>query len=238
MASCQGTLAVGTDHDELHATDTYKEYYRPQADTGNRQLPGPNNTHGETSNLDDRCTAAARRCETPPIDGRQDGLICRNKKSTGIILAGCLLLVAAIVGGTLGGLRAHNSPPRETASTASSTYVPTSTSGTAAASSTSVPVSAWNASNSSLASVAWTGEDGLGYRRLYHQDSAGVIRESAWNSSGQEWRLSDVALAKAKPSSPLAAAVVGTKNFTFVCLGAGAFDHSSCLAELTPINSK
>lgn len=127
-----------------------------------------------------------------------------------------LLLVGAIVGGIVGGLSNRNdSSSDQEASTGSpdsaAAALPSSPDSTGAPSSPK-PL------NSSLASVAWSEPSGLAYRRLYYQDDAGTIKESAWNSSGNEWYSSNENLAKAKPSSPIAAAVVGNTTLRFVSL--------------------
>ncbi|KAL8787650.1 MAG: hypothetical protein Q9213_002081 [Squamulea squamosa] len=69
--------------------------------------------------------------------------------------------------------------------------------------------------SSSLASVAWSSPDGLRSRRLYYQDDAGTVKESAWNSSADQWYLSNNNLANAKRTSPIAAAVAGNSTWPF-----------------------
>lgn len=88
--------------------------------------------------------------------------------------------------------------------------------------------------NSSLASVAWLDDGGVGHRRLYYQDSAGTIKESWWNSTAAVWYRSTVAMGKARLNSPLAAAVVGPKKYNFVGtklknIDRGQADHGSNL---------
>ena len=72
-----------------------------------------------------------------------------------------------------------------------------------------------------MASVAWTDSDQVAYRRLYYQDSAGTVKESAWNSTGNAWYSSNDAVGIGKQGSPLAAAVVGPKRHDFVGIGLG-----------------
>ncbi|KAL8949000.1 MAG: hypothetical protein Q9222_004856 [Ikaeria aurantiellina] len=153
-----------------------------------------------------------------------------------------LILVAAVIGGSLGGLSARNSSSDKTpqsaltvqpvpifiTSTASNTAISatstpsavtvipvpifiTSTTSNTGISAASTPTASPTAFNSSLASVAWTDVNRVGYRRLYYQDSAGVIKEAAWNSSGGTWYSSNDSLATAKPNSPIAAAVIGPR---------------------------
>ncbi|KAI4242648.1 MAG: hypothetical protein L6R42_010940, partial [Xanthoria sp. 1 TBL-2021] len=132
-----------------------------------------------------------------------------------------LLLIGAIVGGIVGGLSNRNdSSSNQEASTGSpdsaAAASPSSPDSTGRPSSTSIPAPpSPKPLNSSLASVAWSEPSGLGYRRLYYQDDAGTIKESAWNSSGNEWYSSNEKLAKAKPSSPIAAAVAGNLTWPF-----------------------
>ncbi|KAL8691836.1 MAG: hypothetical protein Q9224_004088, partial [Gallowayella concinna] len=127
-----------------------------------------------------------------------------------------LLLIAAVVGGTVGGLSARNATSNKEAPTAS-TGSPATSKSTASPSLTPAPSQTPSASlNSSLASVAWTDKDGRGYRRLYYQDSEGTIKESAWNSTGNQWYPSNQELAKARLNTPLAAAVIGNQTSDFV----------------------
>ncbi|KAL8652867.1 MAG: hypothetical protein Q9226_004082 [Calogaya cf. arnoldii] len=117
-----------------------------------------------------------------------------------------LLLIGAIVGGIVGGLsNGNDSSPDEEA--------PTGPPDPAAAAAAPPPPP--KSLNSSLASVAWSAPSGLGYRRLYYQDKAGTIKESAWNSSGSEWYASNESLGKAKPHSPIAASVAGNTTWPF-----------------------
>ncbi|KAL8943037.1 MAG: hypothetical protein Q9216_001325 [Gyalolechia sp. 2 TL-2023] len=149
-----------------------------------------------------------------------------------------LFLLAAIAGGTIGGVKSSSEP----SSTAPGSTIPSNTASTPVSSSTaagsavhlntaSTPISTPTAAgsdtpsnavskptstpsaasapfNSSLASIAWADSDGVGYRRLYYQDSAGTIKESAWNSSARKWYVSNEAMGIAKPKSPLAASVL------------------------------
>ncbi|KAL8730662.1 MAG: hypothetical protein Q9181_004590 [Wetmoreana brouardii] len=124
----------------------------------------------------------------------------------------CLLLIGAIVGGIAGGLSNRKAPP--------GTGGPTTLSGSTAppAVSTVTPGPAQPSSkplNSSLASVAWSSHDGIRYRRLYYQDDAGTVKESAWNNTADKWYLSNNNLANAKKGSPIAAAVAGNSTSPF-----------------------
>ncbi|KAL8852331.1 MAG: hypothetical protein Q9221_002827 [Calogaya cf. arnoldii] len=116
-----------------------------------------------------------------------------------------LLLIGAIVGGVVGSLSNRNNGP------SSDNEAPTEPPDPAAAAQPPSPKS-WN---SSLASVAWSASGGLGYRRLYYQDDAGTIKESAWNSSGNEWYSSNESLGKGKLRSPIAASVAGNITWPF-----------------------
>ena len=118
-----------------------------------------------------------------------------------------LLLIGAIVGGVVGGLSNRNDSPSN----------PPSPSPSPRPASIPAPPSP-KPLNSSLASVAWSDPRSLAYRRLYYQDAAGTIKESAWNSSGNEWYSSNENVAKAKLNSPIAASVAGNITWPFVSL--------------------
>lgn len=129
-----------------------------------------------------------------------------------------LLLIAAIVGGTVGALATRkDSSSDERSSTASTAALPSGPTSTAPSSSTPGPAQpSAKPFNSSLASIAWSDTSGTGYRRLYYQDSGGAIKESAWNSSDNEWYSSNDNLGNAKPNSPIAASVAGARIWPFV----------------------
>ncbi|KAL8992555.1 MAG: hypothetical protein Q9169_007010 [Polycauliona sp. 2 TL-2023] len=121
------------------------------------------------------------------------------KKRIWLPLAAVLLL-AALIGGLVGGLTNRHDTSDKSAATTSD--APAS-------------VASPDTLNSSLASVAWTDQENVAYRRLYYQDSAGTVKESAWNSSGNAWYSSNEAVGTARRGSPLAAAVVGPKRLEF-----------------------
>ncbi|KAL8669932.1 MAG: hypothetical protein Q9168_005497 [Polycauliona sp. 1 TL-2023] len=129
------------------------------------------------------------------------------KRKRILISLAALVLIGAVAGGVAGGLssRKHSSPTTET-----SNILPDPGSPSIAGPPSPKPL------NSSLASVAWTTQSGeLASRRLYYQDDAGVIKESTWNSSGDEWYSSNENLGTAKLNSPIAAAVAGNKTWPF-----------------------
>lgn len=121
-----------------------------------------------------------------------------------------LILIAAVIGGTLGALKSRDdsSPTSPPPAAGTASAIPPNTSST----STSTPSPSAAPFNSSLASVAWTDKNGEGNRRLYYQDSAGTVKESAWNSSAAQWYSSNEALWNAKLNSPLAASVLGDRR--------------------------
>ncbi|KAL8674340.1 MAG: hypothetical protein Q9168_001269 [Polycauliona sp. 1 TL-2023] len=150
---------------------------------------------------------------TQPESDSPPGSTVWKKKRLWVPLAN-LVFLAAIVGGIMGGLLIHRDRPSREASSSSSnsiTQLIPQPSSTAEA----VPRPSAKPLNSSLASVAWMNSEGLNHRRLYYQDSVGTIKESAWNSSGDEWYSSNNALGKARPNSPLAAAVAGNQTWDF-----------------------
>lgn len=198
-----------------------KEHYLPDA---LQLVPPPINTHNLYT--------------TQPGSGTPSGSTIWKKKRLWLPLA-TLVFLAAIVGGIVGGFLIHRDPPSRQASNEppSSTAESVPLKASPALSSTtaeSVPPKASSVVsstttttttllqpsakplNSSLASVAWKDNEGLEYRRLYYQDSAGNIKESAWNNSANGWYSSSKALAQARQNSPLAAAVAGNLSWPFV----------------------
>ncbi|KAL8748113.1 MAG: hypothetical protein Q9190_000075 [Brigantiaea leucoxantha] len=138
----------------------------------------------------------------------------RRKRFIVLGIALLLILVGAVVGGAVGGTLSHKnnrtSSQELSNSTTSSTHSSPSTTSPTLSSQigTVVPTSSPSTAPfiSNLASVSYTDQDNVPQRRLYHQDSKGILKESAWNGSDQEWYISTEALALAKPGSPLAAA--------------------------------
>ncbi|KAL8876889.1 MAG: hypothetical protein Q9198_004990 [Flavoplaca austrocitrina] len=139
-----------------------------------------------------------------------------------------LLLIGAIVAGVVGGLSAR----RDSSDTASpDSEAATSPSSPGSTSSASVPAqTSPKPLNSSLASVAWSEPGGLGHRRLYYQDDAGIVKESAWNSSGDEWYAANEDLGNAKKNSPIAAAVAGNITWPFVSTPGRSGEHFNVIA--------
>ncbi|KAL8960080.1 MAG: hypothetical protein Q9193_003158 [Seirophora villosa] len=121
-----------------------------------------------------------------------------------------LILIPAVIGGTLGALKSRedSSPTSAPPAAGTASAIPSNTGSIV----TSTPSPSAAPFNSSLASVAWTDKDGGGNRRLYYQDSAGTVKESAWNSSAAQWYSSNEALGDAKLNSPLAASVLGDQR--------------------------
>lgn len=137
------------------------------------------------------------------------------------ISVACILLVSAIIGGVVGGLKSRKDgpSPKETSSASSDSTGGSHTSlisTTPSSVSTGAGTSATASFNSSLASVAWADNEGQSYRRLYYQDSTGKIKEAAWNSTGESWYASPGDLGEARERSPIAAAVAGNTTWPFV----------------------
>ena len=209
MAFRKNISASRADHTEVPLSDTCKEFHLPpeEARADTYKEPIQNAIDGRTNYpipYSPTLESDVKLVKSSP-KVKQKRNTWSKKKRLWTLLVGGSLLVMAVIGGTIGGLYAH----KHRSANATSTLPPPSTP-------SSFPSPAWNASNSSLASVAWTDHSGLAQRRLYHQTFAGMIMESAWNSSAQIWYLSNIALTRAMPGSPLAAAVVGPQNFTFV----------------------
>lgn len=67
-----------------------------------------------------------------------------------------------------------------------------------------------------LASVAWNDTDGATQHRVYYQDGDGYIRESSWDPWTISWLSTPEPIGRAKPGTPIAAAVASSSNFRFV----------------------
>ena len=67
-----------------------------------------------------------------------------------------------------------------------------------------------------LASVAWNDTDGITQHRVYYQDGDGYIRESSWDPWTISWLSTPEPIGRAKPGTPIAAAVTGSSTFRFV----------------------
>ena len=67
-----------------------------------------------------------------------------------------------------------------------------------------------------LASVAWNDTDGITQHRVYFQDGDGYIRESSWDPWTMSWLSTPEPIGRAKPDTPIAAAVAGSSTFRFV----------------------
>ena len=63
-------------------------------------------------------------------------------------------------------------------------------------------------SDSAIAAISFTDNSNVIQYRLYYQDPSNIIRESSWNASGNKWYESNPSISPAKPSTPLAAAVL------------------------------
>ncbi|KAL8799199.1 MAG: hypothetical protein Q9200_007598 [Gallowayella weberi] len=191
-----------------------KEYYSPQDQlppeifhVNHPTSPGPNAYRSHAP-----WHATQSEQNQPPT---QEKRALWKRKGFWIPLA-ILVLIGAIVGGIAGGLTIRKysfsvSDKEDSKTSPNSTAAsPSKSISTASPSSTSSPAQPSSKPlNSSLALVAWSDHGNLKHRRLYYQDDTGTIKESAWNSSADMWYLSQDNLAKAKPNTPIAAAVAG-----------------------------
>ncbi|KAL8914983.1 MAG: hypothetical protein Q9172_006977 [Xanthocarpia lactea] len=200
MAFTEGLIIGRHDEDLPEARIQEEKEYHPHPSEGhlvpvNPTTENPVNSHGSSQ---------VNHTQASRIYGRR----WRRKRIW--IPVATVLLIAIILGATLGGLR---SPHRQTDNASSATVAssPTIATSMSPVATTGTPARL----NSSLASVAWTGSDRASQRRLYYQTSAGIVKESAWNSSAGEWYLANEAIAIARPNSPLAAAVTGSRQRFF-----------------------
>lgn len=234
MASCQTVDTSRADQGDLPEVSRYEEkehivmddekelsnisnsaqghQFFPETDPNNVLIQNrPLGFHGSGSNWH---TAESQ------LNKPRRGVSLGRKKLLWIFLTS-ILLIGAIIGGAVGGLKSRkdDSSPKETSSASSDSPSgsPTSSLSPAPSSvSTSAQTSATNLFNSSLASIAWADYGGLNYRRLYYQDSTNKIQEMAWNNSGDSWYALQEDLGEAKEGSSIAAAVAENISWPFV----------------------
>ena len=120
----------------------------------------------------------------------------RHKTCFVLLAAVLMLIIAGSVAGVIVGRTAAHRPSPTTSGTPTTSRTPTAT---------RVPYV-----NTGLAAMQWMDLDHTRHQRLYYQDNAGRIRESAWNSDTDflaAWEvntISDIV----EPATPLAAAAV------------------------------
>ena len=166
---------------DLSAWDTKKELSRPY-DPYDASAP---EKVGEYADPD------------PPFSSKRNRTICGlRRRIFWITIALSVLVIAAIIGGAVGG----------TVSKHARKHVH-STSSTLLANTSDVPSASQLLNSTSLSAVAWNDTTQTLQQRLYIQASDSNIWELSWNSAVQRWFTSSKAIAKAKPGSPLAAAV-------------------------------
>ena len=139
-----------------------------------------------------------------------------------LIILTIAVLVGLAVGLTVGRHNSHQKMGRgsntaaPTASNISSPEVPTASN----TSSTAAPIASHSGSgvsrNSSLAAIAFNDTSGSLHYRVYYQDDTAMVKESSWNASTKLWQVSNIAIGKAKPKTPLAAIVTGPPTYAFV----------------------
>lgn len=127
------------------------------------------------------------------------------------------IVIAAAVGGGVGGATVKRSK-NETTKT-SSPASPSSPSNSTASST----FTAESYANTGLAVMQWTDQSGILHKRLYYQDNANKVRESAWNNNtdfNTTWNINTIS-GSVKPGTPIAA-VAGyphaSYNYTLVSL--------------------
>ncbi|KAL9043405.1 MAG: hypothetical protein Q9214_003408 [Letrouitia sp. 1 TL-2023] len=228
-----GTLEVARGeqgHSTLEVEQPALEAYRSQHRTG------PWNSQA----VDDQAVYNGRHKE----DGGESPITTkkpRSKRKPFIILGIVLLviIIGAIIGGAVGGTLSHkhNGTPHQSISnkTASNTDLGQSTTPTTSNSPIGTTAHSGTPSTtpftSNLASVSYRDKDNTVQYRLYHQDSKGMVKESAWNSRDQEWYIGNEGLALAKPGSPLAAAITPDMD-SFQQLNLYCIDPNGYLVEM------
>lgn len=135
--------------------------------------------------------------------------VCGLRWRWAILVSGVFLfvLVGGVVGGVVGSKRRHSS-----SDSANNAHVPQSTpSGNA---STSNPIAAERLKglrgNSSIAATTFDDNTQTRHYRVYYQDENDIVKESAWNMSGNLWYVSNENIGKAKSGSPIAVASSGS----------------------------
>jgi hypothetical protein len=138
----------------------------------------------------------------------------RNSKTLWIISAILLFLIlaAAIGGGVGGSLSAKKHHNNGSTSISSPTPSPTN----------SPPNTRPIYQNSGLAAMQWVDLNNTNHYRVYYQDASNAIMESAWDSNGTTWQVSQVSdpAFQVKPGTPIAAAAGyphANYSYTLVC---------------------
>jgi hypothetical protein len=148
------------------------------------------------------------------INGVSRRIICgfRNKIVwTAAIITLLVVVIVAAVGGVLGGRKAHQtsalaSPTSNNTSSTSSSSPPSATGNPTLLAASNLAAASWNQTQPS--------GDIIMQSRLYYQDTAGNIKESAWNSSARSWYVSNL-LGTAKQGSPITVAATAQPDSDF-----------------------
>ncbi len=200
-------LAVETEkiYDPRSVTDTLKEC-NVSTPSGGQTLAESDTSSGSYNEAVDKSRPQRRICGLPI-------------KALAILLGLLLLVIGVAVGVSVGvflhRINGHSTPAA--ASPSNANIMNPDTNMTNGNSSSTLPTNATVPTNSSesmkiksdskLASVSWNSTDGFAEYRIYYQVEDGTIRESAWNASASEWRVTDTTLRKVKDGSPITALV-------------------------------
>lgn len=134
------------------------------------------------------------------------------------LLLALTLVAASVAVGVPVGLYVHKMNAAPATFTGSSLAVASGPSpGSPAATSSAPAPPAFRDASSGIASVAWNDTNGVAQYRVYYQDDKLSIKESAWNASSNKWQDTG-SIGTAKNKTPIAAAVTGPQDFTFVSL--------------------
>lgn len=142
--------------------------------------------------------SAPERVDFDGDEGSHNTILGLRRKTFWIILILSLVVLAAIVGGAVGGTVGRHHKNKASSP---------SPNGTSSEPATVTPSAGKLLESTTLSSAAWNDTQGTLQQRLYVQANNNNIWELSWNSSTSVWLTSSESLGQAKSGSPLAAAV-------------------------------
>lgn len=160
---------------------------------------------GNDHTLPERLLPAYQEKPHPPLPACERRIMGFKRKTFFVLISVTLaMVVAVVVGGSVGGsLATHNRRSTRTSTSNPST------------------ISRNTYANRGLAAMQWADLNGTLHKRLYYQDNAGKIQESAWDKNSAikiAWQINSISDA-AKPATPIAAAAGyphASLNYTLV----------------------